>query len=79
MSTPSSSGEEEKSSRMEYNALLAKSKSASRSATDGGLSSPQGTMDFWDDKRHPTTESLDFEEVESMIWRKVKTSPEILL
>ena len=72
MSTPtSSSGEEEKNSRMEYNALLANK----RVAADGNFSpSSAGNTDFWDDKHAhlPCTESLDFEEVESMIWRKVR-------
>ena len=80
MSTPtSSSGEEEKNSRMEYNALLTKSstKSHSISTSDSNFTTtPVGGVGFWDGKKanEPTTESLDFEEVESMIWRKVKKS-----
>ena len=75
MSTPtSSSGEEEKNSRTEYNALLAKSHSRSSSTGNSNFgTSPGADVDFWEDKHPllPSTESLDFEEVESVIWRKV--------
>lgn len=80
MSTPtSSSGEEEKNSRTEYNALLTRSstKSHGMSTSDSNFTTtPVGGVGFWDGKKsnEPTTESLDFEEVESMIWRKVKKS-----
>lgn len=72
MSTPnSSSGDEDKSNRMEYNTLLA-NKNRSTAETSFGTD-PQGNVEFWEDKHShlPMTESLDFEEVESMIWRKV--------
>lgn len=72
MSTPnSSSGDEDKSNRMEYNTLLA---NKNRSTTESSFGKdPQGNIEFWEDKHShlPMTESLDFEEVESMIWRKV--------
>lgn len=72
MSTPNSSSEEEgKSTRMEYNALLA-SRNRNTESSFGGK--PQRDVEFWEDNRSniPSTESLDFEEVESIIWRKVK-------
>lgn len=75
MSTPtSSSGEEEKNCRMEYNALLASSKYSRSTADSNFTTTPIGGAGSWDEKHpyEPTTESLDFEEVESMIWRKVK-------
>lgn len=72
MSTPnSSSGDEDKTNRMEYNTLLANKNRITSEAPFG--TDPQGNVEFWEDKHSnlPMTESLDFEEVESMIWRKV--------
>ena len=72
MSTPnSSSGEEEKTERTEYNTLLqGKGRSTTEKAFGANSSS---TVPFLEskDSLKPTTESLDFDEVESLIWRKV--------
>lgn len=71
MSTPNSSSEEEgKSTRMEYNGLLA-SRNRNSETSFGGK--PHRDVEFWEDNHShiPSTESLDFEEVESIIWRKV--------
>ena len=72
MSTPnSSSGEEEKSERAEYNALLqSKGRSTTEKAFESNSSSSAPFLGNKDSLK-PTTESLDFDEVESLIWRKV--------
>ena len=74
MSTPnSSSGEEEKSERTEYNTLLqGKGRSTTEKAFGSNSSSTAPFIESKDSLK-PSTESLDFDEVESLIWRKVRT------
>ena len=75
MSTPnSSSGEEEKSERTEYNTLLqGKGRSTTEKAFGSNSSSTAPFIESKDSLK-PSTESLDFDEVESLIWRKVRCS-----
>jgi hypothetical protein len=69
--TPSSSsGEEDKSNRMDYNdLLLSKNEISSSSGVDSGIRKDHQSA-LHSTGGSKSTESLDFEEVESIIWRK---------